>query len=109
MKVTLADISGEVLRETDVYTVIDNKYLNNLTLSKTILHPLQCTSGHSHEGLEEVYIFLNGKGRIQLDDEFISVQSNDVILISAGAFHKVYNDSMDSDVEFTCIFESYER
>lgn len=109
MKVTLTDIGGELIRDTDVYKVIDNKYLNNLTLSKTILYPLNCTSGHSHEGLEEVYIFLHGHGRIQLDDEFISVQSNDVILIPAGVFHKVYNDSMDSDLEFTCIFQSYER
>ena len=109
MKVTLTDISGEVLRDTDVYTVIDNTYLNNLTLSKTILYPLQCTSGHSHDGLEEVYIFLNGMGRIQLDDKFISVRPNDVILIPAGAFHKVYNDSTDSNLEFTCIFQKYER
>ena len=54
MKVNKEDIGGELIRDTDVYQVIDNNLLNNLTLSKTILHPLHRTSGHSHEGLEEV-------------------------------------------------------
>ena len=57
MKVNTQDIGGEIIRDTHVYQVIDNKFLSNLTLSKTILSPWQETSGHSHDGLEEVYFF----------------------------------------------------
>ncbi len=69
MKVNKDDICGELIRDTHVYKVIDNKFLNNLTLSKTILNPLQQTGGHKHEGLEEVYFFIRGFGRMELDDE----------------------------------------
>ena len=109
MRVTQEDIAGEIIRDTDVYQVIDNKFLNNLTLSKTILHPWQETSGHSHPGLEEVYFFQSGNGRMQLDDEFTKVTAGDIVLIPAGAFHKVYNDSSDNDLTFVCVFQSYTR
>lgn len=109
MKVNTQDIGGEIIRDTHVYQVIDNKFLSNLTLSKTVLSPWQETSGHSHDGLEEVYFFQSGNGRMQLDDEFIKVTAGDIVLIPAGAFHKVYNDSSDQVLTFICVFQSYER
>lgn len=109
MKVNKEDIGGELIRDTEVYQVIDNNFLNNLTLSKTILYPLQRTGGHSHEGLEEVYFFQSGDGRMQLDDEFIQVKGGDIVLIPAGAYHRVYNDMIDEDLEFVCVFQRYER
>ena len=109
MKVTTKNIGGETIRDTNVYQVIDNNFLNNLTLSKTILYPLQRTSGHNHEGLEEVYFFQHGKGRIQLDDDFRVVTAGDIVLIPAGAFHRVYNDSVEDNLEFICVFQRYER
>lgn len=109
MKVNTEDIGGEIIRDTHVYRVIDNKFLSNLTLSKTILHPWQETSGHSHSGLEEVYFFQSGNGRMQFDDEFIKVTTGDIVLIPEGAFHKVYNDDQNDDLTFVCVFQSYER
>lgn len=109
MKINSNDIGGTVLRDTDVYKVIDNTFLNNLTLSKTILKPSNNTKGHSHSGLEEVYFFLSGKGRIKLDDEFIDVTSGDIILINEGVFHQVFNDSDEETLEFNCVFQKYER
>ena len=109
MRVNTEDIGGEIIRDTHVYQVIDNKFLNNLTLSKTVLHPWQETSGHSHPGLEEVYFFQSGTGRMQLDDEFINVTVGDIVLIPEGAFHKVYNDNQTDDLTFVCVFQSYER
>lgn len=113
MKVNKEDIGGEIIRDTEVYQVIDNKLLNNLTLSKTILYPLQRTGGHSHEGLEEVYFFMSGSGRMQLDHEntesMLSVREGDIVLIPAGAYHRVYNDMMDTNLEFVCVFQSYTR
>lgn len=109
MKVSNNDIVGKVLRDNDTYTVIDNTFLNNLTLSKTLLRPLKHTKGHSHYGLEEIYFFLNGNGRIKLGDEFINVTGGDIILINEGVFHQVFNDSEDELLEFNCVFQKYNR
>lgn len=102
-------LEGEVIRNNDTYVVEDNTFLKNLTLSKTILHPWKETTGHSHEELEEVYFFKYGFGRIQIDNEFMNVTGGDIILIPAGAFHKVYNDSSKEDLAFVCVFQKYER
>jgi len=109
MKVTEKNIQGEVKRETDVYTVIDNAFLPNLTLSKTILHPNQKTSGHVHDDLDEVYFFISGTGQIKLDDDFIDVEQGSVILIKGGIFHQVFNKSAKTDLEFNCVFQQYTR
>ena len=109
MKVTTQDIGGELIRDTEVYQVIDNPLLNNLTLSKTILYPLQRTSGHSHAGLEEVYFFKHGEGRMQLDNDIFKVKAGDIVLIPDGTYHRVYNDMLDEDLEFVCVFQRYDR
>lgn len=116
MKVNTDKILGNVIRDTDVYVVEDNTTLKNLTLSKTILHPGKCTSGHSHPGLEEVYYFISGYGTMQLHDSKFPVQSGDIVLIPDGAFHKVFNqatweDESDSksDLVFICVFQKYDR
>jgi mannose-6-phosphate isomerase-like protein (cupin superfamily) len=108
MKVSIDDIGGEVIRDNDVYTVQDNQLLNNLVLSQTRLKPGKETTGHHHEGLEEVYFFNSGFGRMKLGDEMLDVKSGDVVLIPGGIFHKVYNDSDDMLV-FTCVFQYYKR
>jgi mannose-6-phosphate isomerase-like protein (cupin superfamily) len=108
MKVNTYAIGGTIIRDTDVYTVEDNNFLQNLTLSQTVLHSDKCTSGHSHEGLEEVYFFNKGAGIMQIDEKKFEVQSGDIVLIPAGAFHKVFNVG-NNDLIFTCVFQKYER
>jgi len=108
MKINSDVILGKIIRDTEVYVVEDNRFLSNLCVSKTILHPGKETSGHSHPGLEEVYFFKSGTGIIQLDDEKIEVKSEDIILIPDGAFHKVFNTG-NQDLVFVCVFQSYER
>lgn len=109
MKVNQVDIGGEIIRDTEVYQVIDNKLLNNLTLSKTILYPTQKTGGHSHEGLEEVYFFKSGRGIMKLDGTEFPVKEGDIVLIPGGAFHQVFNTMTDEDLIFVCVFQSYTR
>jgi mannose-6-phosphate isomerase-like protein (cupin superfamily) len=111
MKVNTQDIAGTIVRETAVYTVIDNAILNNLTLSKTILHPTHTASGHFHDDLDEVYFFQSGYGNMQLGDEIIPVKPGDIVLIPGGMFHKVMNDEYgaENDLEFICVFQSYAR
>lgn len=109
MKVNTEDIGGEIMHDTSVYRVIDNKFLNDLTLSQTVLHPWEETPGHAYPGFEEIYFVLNGAGRIQLDDEFISVSAGDIVMIPQGSFRKVLNDSSKFDLTFIRIYRCYER
>ena len=52
-KVSIKDIGGEVVKDNDVYTLQDNNFGNNLTLSSTFLRANKCTNGHTHAGQEE--------------------------------------------------------
>ena len=103
-KHTIKAIGGEVVRETDVYTVTDNTDLNNLVLSSTLLHPHQSTSGHKHDGQEEVYMFIHGTGMMELDGETFPVKAGDLIVIEDGVFHRVFN-SDSIDMYFVCVFD----
>lgn len=114
MKVNINKIDGVVIRNNETYIVEDNRFLKNMVLSKTTLHPGKDTSGHSHPGLEEVYFFKRGSGVMQLGEEFIEVSEGDIVLIPDGVFHKVYNSKFPDTwskklLEFVCVFQSYER
>lgn len=107
--VSVDHIGGKIIRDNEVYIVEDNNFLENLTLSKTTLHGGKCTTGHSHEGLEEVYFFQKGVGIMQIDEERFEVSGGSIICIPAGAFHKVFNDSTIEELVFVCVFQKYER
>jgi mannose-6-phosphate isomerase-like protein (cupin superfamily) len=111
VKVTSEEIGGNVVKDNETYRLIDNRLLNNLVLSKTILHPGMCTTGHDHPGLEEVYFFHKGSGRMQVGERHFEVKGGDIILIPDGDFHKVFNqeEGATEDLEFICVFQSYER
>ena len=102
-KVSTNDIGGEVVKEDERYVVKDNKLLKNLILSSTKLNPNMSTSGHKHKGQEEVYIFLEGWGTMELDEKTIDVQKGDVVLIQDGVYHRVHAN--DSGCTFMCIFD----
>jgi len=98
------DIGGEVVKEDDRYTVKDNKELKNLIVSSTKLNPNRSTTGHRHSGQEEVYIFVKGKGQMELDHRIFDVCAGDTVLIEDNVFHKVHNNS-DFMLEFICVFD----
>ena len=103
MKLAIDDIGGEVVKEDDRYIVKDNKLLNNLVVSSTKLKPKKSTSGHSHAGQEEVYYFVKGSGRMELDDKKINVKVGDVVLIEDGVFHRVHAGPYGC--YFVCVFD----
>jgi quercetin dioxygenase-like cupin family protein len=63
------NIEGEVVKDNDVYILKDNTDLKSLVLSSTLLHPGKSTRGHSHPGQEEIYMIMDGQGKMQLDDK----------------------------------------
>jgi len=97
------DIGGEVIKMDERYTVKDNKHLNNLILSSTDLEPAKSTSGHSHPGQEEVYIFVRGSGTMELDNEKFVVKEGDTVLVEDGAFHRVH--AGPEGCYFVCVFD----
>ena len=98
------NIEGKIVKEDDRYIVKDNTSLNNLVVSSTLLHPSKSTSGYKHEGQEEVYIFMNGSGRMELDDKEFDVKEGDLILIEDGVFHRVHNTGT-VDLYMVCVFD----
>jgi len=105
MKIRLDNKDSKIVKDNDTYRLIDNTELNNLVVSKTILHPGKCTTGHDHPGQEEVYQFISGHGRMQVGNFTYSVNPNDVVLIPDGDFHKVWNESETEDLIFVCVFD----
>lgn len=103
MRLSIRDIGGEVVKEDERYIVKDNKTLNNLVVSSTKLNPKMSTSGHSHEGQEEVYYFIDGSGKMELNDETIAVMQGDVVLIEDGVFHRVH--AGPKGCYFVCVFD----
>ena len=104
MKFGSWDIGGKVVKKDDRYVVKDNTTLNNLIVSSTRLNPNKSTTGHKHEGQEEVYIFTSGVGKMYLDLEEFPVQKGDIVVIKDGQFHRVENPNSEP-LQFLCVFE----
>ena len=109
MKVKLDKIHGEVVKDNETYTLTDNNFLSNLTLSQTYLKPGQATRGHSHDNQEEVYTFTRGNGTMVIGEVEHDALPGDTFLIKAGNFHRVINKSDLEPCVFTCVFEKYDR
>src|SRR4051812_43258123 len=100
------------IRADDTYRVQDWEVLNNLTISRTCLWGGKSTRGHSHAGLEEVYIFTGSpgeSGEMEVGDERIEVHPGMVVAIPAGAFHRVHNKDPKRQLQFIAIFQKYDR
>ena len=53
---------------------------------------------------EEVYMFMKGSGRMELDDKEFDVKEGDLILIEDGVFHRVHNTGT-VDLYMVCVFD----
>ena len=106
-KLSIYDVGGEIVKDNETYVLKDNKTLNNLVLSSTNLRIGQQTRGHRHPGQEEVYIFVQGHGRMIVGNETDApffVSAGDIVLIPDGAFHRVINDG-EQNLLFNCVFD----
>ncbi len=101
--ININDIGGSITKEDDRYIVKDNNLLKNLVVSSTDLKPMKSTSGHEHKGQEEVYFFVKGNGRMELDGREINVDVGDTVLIEDGVFHRVH--AGPQGCYFVCVFE----
>lgn len=97
---------AKLIRNNELYKVYDLSLLKNLTISLTELNPQKSTTGHSHEEADEVYVFIEGDGEIEINGKTSIAKSKDIFLVPAGDFHKVYNKS-EKILNFWTIFEKY--
>ena len=93
-----------VVKEDERYIVTDNDTLKRLVTSTTELNVSHSTTGHSHAGQEEVYIFRSGSGEMEINEKRFEVNAGDIIFIKDGDFHRVHNTS-DAKLEFVCVFD----
>jgi len=103
VKFKYSNIEGTVVKNDDRYIVKDNTTLNNLVVSSTRLNPNKSTSGHKHAGQEEVYMFLEGTGTMELDSVTHNVEAGDTVLIEDGVFHRVH--AGNEELYFVCVFD----
>lgn len=103
LKFKSLNIEGTVVKKDDRYIVKDNTVLKNLIVSSTRLNPRKSTSGHFHKGQEEVYMFLEGSGTMELDDVTHNVEAGDTVLIEDGVFHRVH--AGNEELYFVCVFD----
>ena len=101
--ININDIGGNITKEDDRYIVKDNNLLKNLVVSSTDLKPMKSTSGHKHKGQEEVYFFIKGSGKMELDKQEIDVNIGDAVLIEDGVFHRVHAGA--EGCYFVCVFD----
>jgi mannose-6-phosphate isomerase-like protein (cupin superfamily) len=99
----IKDIGGVIAKQDERYVVKDNTILKNLVVSSTRMQPNKSTSGHKHEGQEEVYYFIEGTGRMEIDNNWFPVNPGDVVLIQDGVFHRVHSAS--EELYFVCVFD----
>tara|TARA_B100001250_G_C19756070_1_gene770152 strand:- start:277 stop:609 length:333 start_codon:yes stop_codon:yes gene_type:complete len=103
-RLTNDNVGGDIVKDNDIYQLKDNTNLKNLVLSSTLLHEGKETTGHKHEGQEEVYFFVSGFGEMSVDDKRFNIKPGDIVLIEDGEFHRVYNTSKQ-DLYFVCVFD----
>jgi len=57
------------------------------------LRPGQASTKHRHEHEEELYVLLEGRGRIRVDDEALELTPLDALLVESDSVRQVFNDT----------------
>lgn len=58
------------------------------------LEPGQASTRHRHAGQEELYLLLEGEGRVRIDGEGpLTLAPMDALLVEAGSVRQIFNDT----------------
>lgn len=57
------------------------------------LRPGEASTKHRHREQEELYVLLEGRGRIRIEDEVLELGPLDALLVETDAVRQVFNDS----------------
>ncbi len=61
----------------------------NQSLAEASLDPGRSTQRHYHAMSEEIYVFLEGGGEMEVESESREVGAGEAVLIPAGAWHRI--------------------
>jgi mannose-6-phosphate isomerase-like protein (cupin superfamily) len=83
------------LEAAEAFTTKDGSTIRELlhtpaqSLAEATLAPRQATDRHHHRDSEELYFFLDGGGRMEVDGAARDVIPGDAVLIPPGAWHQL--------------------
>ncbi len=101
-------MAHRLLRATDAFWRPSNQMkVENTDLGKQLvagslgarlwrLAPGQASTRHRHRGQEELYLLLEGSGRVRVDGELLTLAPLDSLLVEPGSVRQLFNDT-DAD------------
>jgi mannose-6-phosphate isomerase-like protein (cupin superfamily) len=72
-----------------------NAGATHLWLGVSVIDPLSSSNLHVHEGQEEVFYCLSGRGRIRVGDEEASFEPGCCVFVPPGVAHQLINTQSD--------------
>ncbi len=57
------------------------------------LAPGQASTRHRHKGQEEIYVLLEGEGRVRVDEELLTLAPLDALVVEPESVRQVFNDT----------------
>jgi uncharacterized cupin superfamily protein len=57
------------------------------------IEPGQASTRHRHPAQEELYVLLEGEGRARIDDEVLTLQPQDALVVDPGTVRQLFNDT----------------
>ena len=84
----------------DGSTIRELMHAANQSLAEATLAPGQSTQRHYHARSEEIYLVLDGGGRLEVDGETRTVGPGDAVLIPPGSWHELA--AADSGASLLC-------
>ena len=93
-----ADAFGRESNQMQVLNTDLARQLEAQTLGARLwrLHPGEASTKHRHFEMHELYVLLEGQGRMRVDDELITLEPLSAVLVEPEHVRQLFNDT-DSD------------
>ena len=101
MEIRNRDRDAVPFRTKDGSTIREYLHTVRQSLAEASLAPGQATDRHYHRRSEEIYLVVEGAGRIRVDDDERDVVAGDAVLIPPGAWHAIVG--REQGVRFLCM------
>jgi len=66
---------------------------SSLTARYWRLAPGQANTRHRHRGESELYVLLEGTGRLRVEGELLTLAPRDAVVVAPGSLRQVFNDT----------------
>lgn len=86
-----------------------NSAIRNQSLAEARIPSGEATAAHYHPQAEEIYYLLEGRGRMQIEDEIREVGPGDAIAIPPGQRHQITTISAEPLRFLCCCAPAYEH